>query len=117
MSEKHSTETASAGQIIARERLVVFLNDIWPFNPLYPNGWRGEISVTVRLFGRDFTAMYFPAKRHNDWKKMDSANRFSVAPKWAKWFYFHGYYAGNHRNIYHLMIGHVAFKIVPAEGK
>lgn len=90
-------------------------NNIWPVNALYPNAWRGERSIIARMLNTSLRLMYFPAKRENDWMRVDTATRINVSPRWAKWFHFCSYYAGNYRNIYHLTVGHFCFSVVPGK--
>jgi hypothetical protein len=106
-------KTTVTGERKAARVQVRIKNEIWPFEPEHPNGWRGEIALIARIFGRDYKASYFPANRQNDWRRVDTATRFNVSPRFAKWFHFFGYYAGMGRNIYHLTIGHIGFSVVP----
>lgn len=88
-------------------------NDIWPFNPKYPNAWRGERSIILQVLDTSVRLMYFPAKRENDWQRMDTATCVNVSPRWAKWFHFCAYHSAFRRHIYHLTVGHVCLSVVP----
>ena len=94
-------------------------NAIWPANAQYPNAWRGERSIIIHAGLTNIRLMYFPAKRENDWMRVDTATTLNISPRWAKWFHICRYYAGRHgrflRNIYHFTVGHVCLSVVPGQ--
>jgi hypothetical protein len=84
------------------------------FNPTYPKAWRGNTTIRAYFFGRVFRLSLSYRKFENDWMKVDTAKRWDVSPRFAKWLNACSYYAGNFRNMYHFHVGRIGFSIIPA---
>lgn len=88
-----------------------------PFDPKYPNAWRGENRVVVSTGRTAFRASWAYRPNENDWQCIDSSKRINISPRFAKWFEFCSYYAGNYRNMYHLTVGRLTLSYLPSTSK
>lgn len=93
---------------------VQFVNEVYPVNPLHPNAWRGERSVTLKGAKRHYRLRWVVARRENDWQHFDSAVSYNISPRWAKWFHVCAYGIGGVSPIRHFTIGHLNFSIISA---